>query len=152
MRDWGPEPHWVAVVELLLAASASVAVVGGGYPHFKVCNTFTQIAAALADASPHWLRAQPLPSRVRLICASRRFSTDWGSSAWRSLGTVSLNGSRDTTLRCGAPTCLPVPLQPELWPDLRGPSCDLRRPPRLPEYLGGAAVLALKGRRTKRVP
>ena len=36
IRDWGPEPHWVAVVELLLVASVSKIVVGAGYPYFKV--------------------------------------------------------------------------------------------------------------------
>ena len=121
LRDWGPDPHWVALVELLLASSASEAVVGAGYPFFKVratlaqlaparphtpphastrpspalttltpphtpfhylslqvCNTFTQLAAALADSTPDWLC--PLlgeapgcapTQRVRLVCASQ---------------------------------------------------------------------------------
>ena len=39
LRDWGPDPHWVALVELLLASSASEAVVGAGYPFFKARTT-----------------------------------------------------------------------------------------------------------------
>ena len=65
-------------MELLLASTASEAVVGAGYPFFKVCNTFTQLAAALADATPDWLcpllgeepRCAPR-QRVRLVCASQ---------------------------------------------------------------------------------
>jgi hypothetical protein len=59
---------------------------------FKVCNTFTQIGAALADAAPKWLCASGgisgaaagrtcgvvrRPRGVRLVCASRMFSTEW---------------------------------------------------------------------------
>lgn len=158
LRDWGPEPHWVALVELLLTASARVAVLGGGYPYFKVCNTFTQIAASLADASPRWLHAAPPPSRVRLVCASRSFSTDWGSSAWRALGTRR-NGSLETVMRCGAHACVPVPLHAELWPDLSGPSCEaseagarMRDAPVLPEGQGGGGALRLmqQGRKKKK--
>lgn len=143
IHDWGPEPHWVALVELLLTASARVAVVGAGYPFFKVCNTFTQIAASLADAAPRWLHDSPPPSRVRLICASRSYSTDWGSSAWRSLGTRR-NGTASTVVQCGKQSCMPVPLHPELWPDMRQPACDprssSRSAPRLPDDQGGLTV------------
>ena len=147
IRDWGPEPHWVALVELLRPASARVAVVGGGYPYFKVCNTFTQIAASLADASPPWLHESPPPSRVRLICASRRLSTDWGSSVWRALGTQH-NGSTKTVIDCGKQSCLPVPLHPELWPDMRQPACspgsELRDRPLLPAGHGGSEIHLLQ--------
>ena len=64
LHDWGPEPHWVAVVELLLVASVSQVVVGAGYPYFKVCNTFCQVGAALADAAPPWL-SELLQPRAR---------------------------------------------------------------------------------------
>jgi len=135
LTDWGPDPHWVAVVELLLASSARELVVGGGFPYFKVCNTFTQIAAALADAAPAWLcralgeelhrcRASP----VRLQCASRRFSTDWGSSAWRMVSSVHSPAgaggtAADEVIDCGGPRCMPTPLQPELWADMAGQAC-----------------------------
>jgi hypothetical protein len=137
LTDWGPDPHWVAVVELLLASSARELVIGGGFPYFKVCNTFTQIAAALADTSPSWLcralgeelprcRARP----VRLQCASRRFSTDWGSSAWRMVSSVhapaagASGSAADEVIDCGEPRCMPTPLQPELWADMVGGACS----------------------------
>jgi hypothetical protein len=151
MHDWGPEPHWVALVELLLTASARVAVVGAGYPFFKVCNTFTQIAASLADAAPRWLHSSPPPSRIRLVCASRSFSTDWGSSAWRSFGTRR-NGTASTVVHCGKQSCMPVPLHPELWPDMRAPACEprSRTAPRLPDDQGGWTVRFVKpGKRAR---
>ena len=163
LRDWGPEPHWVAVVELLLVSTVSHVVVGAGYPYFKVCNTFAQIGAALADAQPDWLCAltpqrrrskrrggklqqaqaqaqqrrgsgrllsqQPSqqqacpadggPRGVQLVCASHAFSTDWGSSMWKALNVTTRRGG-DYVLECGAPTCLPTPLHPELWEGLKG--------------------------------
>lgn len=146
LRDWGPEPHWVAVVELFLVAAVTEAVVGAGYPYFKVCNTFAQIGAALADAAPDWLcaltpqqrhakrRAQkhPIasaascsaggPRGVRLVCASHLFSTDWGSSMWRSVNTTLRRGN-DHVVDCGAPTCMHTPTHPELWDDLHGEEC-----------------------------
>ena len=182
LKDWGPEPHWVAVVELLLVASVSHVVVGAGSPYFKVCNTFTQVGAALADAAPDWLRNLPCtaaaaasagagaaagaataaanraiawaraasrgeaslqggascgegaplgtplgaplgaplgssgggPRGVRLLCASRFVSTDWGSSMWRTLNATRRRGS-DYVVDCGSPSCLLTPLHPELW-------------------------------------
>ena len=45
LTDWGPDPHWVAVVELLLASSARSLVIGGGFPYFKV---------SLAHVALHW--------------------------------------------------------------------------------------------------
>ena len=142
LRDWGPEPHWVAVVELLLVAATTHAVVGAGSPYFKVCNTFTQVGAALADAAPDWLCAARMgggagggadggaaagtcgrgPRGVRLLCASRVFSTDWGSSAWRTLNSTARRGS-DYVVDCGSPRCLLTPLQPELWAGLHGGQC-----------------------------
>jgi|TARA_B110001469_G_C9371627_1_gene193622 hypothetical protein len=53
LRDWGPDPHWVALVELLLASSASEAVVGAGYPFFKVRATLAQLVHARPRARPH---------------------------------------------------------------------------------------------------
>ena len=61
----------VAVVELLLLAVVTDVVVGAGYPYFKVCNTFAQIGAALADAAPAWLCALGT-TRRRAQQASRR--------------------------------------------------------------------------------
>jgi len=141
VRDWGPEPHWVAVVELLLLASTTRMIVGAGYPYFKVCNTFAQIGAALADVKPAWLRMDlsvPVPARhdrravrsldsdtgsgVRLICASRVYSIDWGSSMWRTLNATKHRGP-DAVIDCGSPSCLEPSLQPELWPDLAGHRC-----------------------------
>ena len=138
LRDWGPEPHWVAVVELLLVAAITHVVVGAGYPYFKVCNTFAQIGAALADAAPEWLcklgpaskrghlerQCSRGPRGVRLICASRVFSTDWGSSMWRTLNATAKRGS-DAVVDCAAPTCMATPLQPELWDGLKGERCPL---------------------------
>ena len=126
LRDWGPEPHWVAVVELLLVAAASHVVVGAGSPYFKVCNTFTQVGAALADAAPAWLHGGGPrgggphgggPLSVRLLCASRFLSTDWGSSMWRTFNATGRRGS-DYVVDCGAPSCLHTPLQPDLWTGL----------------------------------
>ena len=138
MRDWGPEPHWVAVVELLVVASVGRVVIGAGYPYFKVCNTFCQIGAALADAAPPWLcelllprlvarepavreacAQQSGPRGVHLICASRLFSTDWGSSMWRTLNSTKKYGQADAMVDCGGPKCIAAPLHPELWRDLR---------------------------------
>jgi hypothetical protein len=177
-RDWGPEPHWVAVVELLLLAVVTDVVVGAGYPYFKVCNTFAQIGAALADAAPEWLcalgptrrRAQQAsrrcgagagvsaggragraggdrvePHRIQLLCASQLFSTDWGSSMWRSLNGTAKRGS-DTVVDCGSPICMPTPLHPELWSDLRDDTCaaddDTGAPPNL---LFGIPIKPLRG-------
>jgi len=53
LRDWGPDPHWVALVELLLASSASEAVVGAGYPFFKARTTLAQLAPTRPRAPPH---------------------------------------------------------------------------------------------------
>ena len=137
LRDWGPEPHWVAVVELLLLASTTHIIIGAGSPYFKVCNTFTQIGAALADAAPEWLcepgdqrrrrrggggKCTAGPRGVRLLCASRVFSTDWGSSAWRTLNATKRRGM-DYVVDCGAQRCLQTPMQPDLWPGLRGSHC-----------------------------
>jgi len=143
LRDWGPDPHWVAVVELLLVATVTGTVIGAGYPHFKVCNTFAQIGAALADASPDWLwnigpsRRRPLVSSLRnggndgrprdgssvqLLCASQIFSTDWGSSMWRTLNATGRRGA-DAIVDCGGPTCLRTPLHPDLWDGLRAGAC-----------------------------
>eukprot|EP00908_Phaeocystis_cordata_P003471 Transcript_13803.p1 GENE.Transcript_13803~~Transcript_13803.p1 ORF type:complete len:553 (+),score=177.09 Transcript_13803:62-1720(+) len=131
LRDWGPDPHWVALVELLLAASASEVVVGAGYPFFKVCNTFTQLAAALADATPDWLcpllgegvkGCAPAQS-MRLVCASQLYSTDWGSSAWRMFPAAKRRVMDREVFGCAQPTCMPTPLHPELWPDLVGSKC-----------------------------
>ena len=173
LRDWGPEPHWVAVVELLLVAAATHVVVGAGSPYFKVCNTFTQVGAALADAAPPWLHDEALgtasgdgprdggggaargangrarggnggnggndgggndgggggrPRGVRLLCASRFLSTDWGSSMWRTLNATGRRGS-DYVVDCGAPACLQTPLQPELWAGLHEGTGDGRGAP-----------------------
>ena len=152
LRDWGPEPHWVAVVELLLVAAATHVVVGAGSPYFKVCNTFTQVGAALADAAPSWLPGDALggdgssaherngsphafsgtlrdgsqgPRGVRLLCASRFLSTDWGSSMWRTLNATGRRGS-DYVVDCGAPACMQTPLQPELWAGLHDGMGDRR--------------------------
>ena len=143
LRDWGPEPHWVAVVELLLLATTTRVIVGAGYPYFKVCNTFAQIGAALADARPTWLGRDlsSIPSQafydrrargsqdkadkrrgVRLLCASRVYSIDWGSSMWRTLNATKHHGA-DAVIDCGSPSCLAPSLQPELWPDLAGDHC-----------------------------
>ena len=91
-RDWGP--HWVAVVELLLLAVVTDVVVGAGYPYFKVCNTFAQIGAALADAAPAWLcalgttrrRAQQSLRRRR----GRQRLRSRRSRRWRSCRAASL--------------------------------------------------------------
>ncbi len=130
LRDWGPEPHWVAVVELLLVSSVTHTVVGAGFPYFKVCNTFAQIGAALADAAPEWLCARrdcaaggARPRGVRLVCATRVLSTDWGSSAWRDLNATQRRGT-DMVVDCGEPSCVATPLQPELWTGLRGACPD----------------------------
>ncbi|KAL3933788.1 MAG: hypothetical protein SGPRY_000130 [Prymnesium sp.] len=134
LQDWGPAPHWVAVVELLLVASVSGSVIGGGFPYFKVCNTFVQIGAALAQASPWWLCARghtaaensmssdrrcskSPPTQIRFICASQLFATDWGSSAWRMFDANARRGA-SPVLKCSAARCMSTPLQPELWNDL----------------------------------
>ena len=70
----------VAVVELLLLAVVTDVVVGAGYPYFKVCNTFAQIGAALADAAPAWLCALGT-TRRRAQQASRRCGAGAGVSA-----------------------------------------------------------------------
>ena len=142
LRDWGPEPHWVAVVELLLLAAVTDVVVGAGFPYFKVCNTFAQIGAALADAAPEWLCAlgpqrrrshkqgrrcgsgSPPRASVRLLCASHVFSTDWGSSMWRTSNATGRRGT-DSVIDCGGPACMATPLQPELWDDLQGGTCTV---------------------------
>ena len=129
------------MVELLLVASASNTVVGGGFPYFKVCNTFSQVGAALAEASPWWLCedgagetavaaaavaggtlaprrcSKSSMCRVRLICASQLFATDWGSSAWRMLDANARRGPAPV-MDCGRPRCMSTPLHPELWNDL----------------------------------
>ena len=147
LRDWGPDPHWAALVELLLASTATRSVLGVGFPYFKVCNTFTQIAAALADAPPPWLcplaagEGAVCEGGVELQCASRYFSTDWGSSAWRMFPKDAVlshrgAGANDEILDCGRGHCMPTPLHPELWADLAdGAKCaggdTLAEPPTL---------------------
>ena len=128
-----------------------------------MCNTFCQVGAALADASPSWLcellhttrprkraadgvgggggveseaaaaacAARPRPAGVRLICASRVFSTDWGSSMWRTMNATTRRGT-DQVVDCGGPQCAATPLQPELWPDLTG--CPLGGDTAAPPY------------------
>ena len=56
---------------------------------------------------------------MQLVCASHAFSTDWGSSMWKALNVTTRRGG-DYVLECGAPTCLPTPLHPELWEGLKG--------------------------------
>ena len=56
LRDWGPEPHWVAAVELLLLASATDAVIGAGFPYFKV----QQLAYEYTQCTP--THRAPFPS------------------------------------------------------------------------------------------
>ena len=85
----------VAVVELLLLAVVTDVVVGAGYPYFKVCNTFAQIGAALADAAPAWLcalgttrrRAQQASLRRR---RGRQRLRSRRSRRWRSCRAASL--------------------------------------------------------------
>ena len=102
IRDWGPEPHWVAVVELLLVASVSKIVVGAGYPYFKVsecrrmrlevvhnpsaCARHALYCSPKGEALPASLLDHPRPrpplvwhSRVctglQHVCSSRRSSS-----------------------------------------------------------------------------
>lgn len=86
-----------------------------------MCNTFTQIAAAVADVAPSWLC--PLAGEdsctggVSLQCASRYFSIDWGSSAWRKF-RKDKDLNKDEVIDCGEGHCMPTPLQPDVWADL----------------------------------
>ena len=54
------------------------------------------------------------------------YSTDWGSSAWRMFNASGPRVSDREVFGCAKPTCMPTPLQPELWPDLVGKSCPPR--------------------------
>ena len=121
LRDRGPDPHWAALVELLLASTATRSVLGVGFPYFKVCNTFTQIAAALADAPPPWLcplagrgrgRARVASSSVRLLLLR---PTGARARADVPKGCGPLASRRRRQRRdpdCGRGHCMPTPLHP----------------------------------------
>ena len=73
----------------------------------------------LLHLSSCWLPPRP-PLRAQL------YSTDWGSSAWRMFNATGPRVSDREVFGCAKPTCMPTPLQPELWPDLVGKSCPPR--------------------------
>jgi hypothetical protein len=65
-----------------------------------------------------------------------------------------INGTPSTVVRCGQQSCMPTPLHPELWPDMREPACDprgsSRSAPRLPDDQGGLTVrLVNQGKRAR---
>ncbi|XP_021895748.1 uncharacterized protein LOC110813061 [Carica papaya] len=49
VRDWGPAPRWVAIVDFFLASHAKHAVISGA--HRRVGTTYAQLIAALAAAN-----------------------------------------------------------------------------------------------------
>ena len=65
-------------------------VVGAGYPYFKVCNTFCQIGAALADAAPSWLCELRWHDLCRSACVDPKSARECGSSAAASARSLKM--------------------------------------------------------------
>ncbi|CAI7795139.1 unnamed protein product, partial [Closterium sp. NIES-54] len=131
VRDWGPLPRWVALVDFFLAARARYAFISAG--RSRVFTTFSQLAASLAAARSLEDTPSPTASRFLLLSAFHSHLLENGLANQGGRGHAWHTFSGRLSCLAQPPQCALSPALPYAWWDApwqspaRGEGGKLRR-------------------------
>ncbi|CAI5492673.1 unnamed protein product [Closterium sp. Naga37s-1] len=131
VRDWGPLPRWVALVDFFLAARARYAFISAG--RSRVFTTFSQLAASLAAARSLEDTPSPQASRFLLLSAFHSHLLENGLANQGGRGHAWHTFSGRLSCPAQPPQCALSPALPYAWWDApwqspaRGEGGKLRR-------------------------